>query len=330
MSASLDLDGGNITLLADTIYEYFQVKDTSANKDGTLTMEPGAELYFDDLAGSGFATDWVGELHVQGNSSALCKIASVDDIPHHPWAMALAVDGDITRCRIAGNQSYSSSGTVALANVVFGYDVYCTVSDVRRIVGIAADQVGDADLSAFIEMACDEIDDFSGRKWYTGTVSNEDIDYWGAGFVKVEHAPIQSITSLSYRSASAWEVQTSGPEAAYYAGPLDLKRGIVRVLEEPAEDLQAVRVSYTFGEDSPAGRIRKLATALAARDALLAVSLPEKASVIDSRVDRLDSLIMGLKSQLGRSIRGWTGQGTADDYRYPGRKVSSITRGGWP
>jgi len=322
MSASLDLNGTTHTIAVDASETYFQVKDTSALKNGTLVIQAGAKLLFDDALGSagespGFAADWVGTLTITGTAANPVEIASVDDIPHHKWTIALGVSGTWTQVRISGNGAYSTTGAVIHNTVVFGYDTYCGVDDVRRLTGITVAQVSDADVSALIDMAKEEINDFTGKEWLTGTVVNEEHDYAGGGSVHLDSFPVQSITTLQYRGGAVWSTKTQGAESDYYASPEDLRKGIVRLLKEPSEDRQAVRVTYIYGEPVMSGKIRKLCAAIAGRDALLSTTLPQKASVIDKRFELLGETIKSLKGQLA-PIRPWIGD-NADEYRYGSR-----------
>lgn len=326
MSAPIDLNGGTYTITHDSSVQCFQIKDTSPAKDGILVIEEGAELLFDDAVGAGFAADWVGTLTINGNAGNPTAIKSADDFPHHPFAMALACSGTWTQCRIAGNNTFSATGTIVQNTVRWGYDVYCSIDDVRRLTGIAADQLADEDISEFIKMATDEIDDYTGRKWLTGTITNEDYDYAGEGYLHLSAYPIQSITTLAYRGGSTFTTKTLGAENDYYASPEDLNRGVVWLLTEPMEDYQAVRVTYIHGDAAIAPRVRRLCALLAGHDALLGTQVPEKIGALRERLGLFQNEAARLKKQLGAKLRPWDSGGKAEEYRYPRARVSKIGR----
>jgi hypothetical protein len=325
----LDLNGETHTITADTTEQWWRVTDTSTAKDGTVLLEAGAKLLFDDQAIDGvypgFDPAWVGTLTVQGTSEHFCEIRSVDQNPHYPFLMALGATGNIAGCRIAGNGSYSCTNLTAiiLNTVYFGYASYCGVDDVRRLTGITTDLVADADISELIAMAVADVDDFTGRRWYTGTALNEDHDYWGEEFLKTTNYPIQSVTSLSHRSGETFSAKTWGPEADYYASPDDLKQGMIRLITTPPEDYQAVRVSYTYGEAVTAGTIRRLTALLAGRDALLSSQTPQKVGAVRERIGLFDSEVKRIRNQLGGKLRPYDSAGRNLERR---TRVSDIMR----
>lgn len=326
MTASLDLNGGTTTLAVDEVLQCHQVKDTSVAKNGILVLSAGSKLKFDDEASTGFAADWVGTLTINGNATNPASIESADAFPHHPFAMALACSGTWTQCRIAGNDTYSATGTIIQNTVRWGYDVYCSTDDVRRLTGISADQLSDADISEFIRMATDEIDDYTGRKWLTGMITNEDYDYAGEGFVRLTSYPVQSITTLAYRGGTTFTTKTLGAEQDYYASPEDLERGIIRLLTEPLEDYQAIRATYIYGDATIAPRVRRLCALLAGHDALLGTQVPEKVGALRERLGIFQSESARLKKQLGAKMRPWDSGGKAEEYRYPRPRISKIGR----
>lgn len=326
LTASIDMNGGTYTITHDSSVRCFQMKDTSVAKNGILVIEEGGELLFDDVEDAGFAADWVGTLTINGNAGNMASIKSADDFPHHPFTMALACSGTWTQCRIAGNGIFTSSGTIIQNSVDWGYDVYCSVDDVRRLTGIAADQLSDEDISEFIKMATDEIEDYTGRKWLTGTMTNEDYDYGAEGFLHLSKYPVQSITTLGYRGGATFTTKTQGADDDYYASPEDLRRGIVWLLTEPPEDQQAVRATYIYGDATIAPRVRRLCALLAGHDALLGTQVPQKVGALRERLGLFQSEAQRLKKQLGAKMQPWDSGGKSEEYRYPRPRISRIGR----
>ena len=321
MTADIDMDGGTYTIVADSEETCRKMKDDSSGHDGTLVMEAGSTLNFDNVSGSGFDADWVGTIQVDGDADALCTIKSVDTNPQNPFAMTLGCTGYIYRCRIAGNAAYSCTHAtvVDLEEVYWGYATYCSVDDVRRITGIRSNLMADADISELIAQAVDEINDYTGRQFYTGTATNEEHDYAGGGTLQTRFYPIASITKLEYRSGDSWTEKTHGADDDYYASPADLRRGIIRLLEDPVEDYDAIRVTYTYGETQTAGRIKKLCAMTAGREALWGVQSPQKAGVLDGRIAALDTEIKRLRGQIGGKLRVYNGKLKTAESRYPRR-----------
>jgi hypothetical protein len=95
-----DLAGGSHTITADTTETYFTFTDSVGG--GTLTLEAGSTLEFDDAAGAGFlATSVAFTIIVNGNSTSKCTIKSANSYPDYRWTLALpaAILGDhATRC----------------------------------------------------------------------------------------------------------------------------------------------------------------------------------------------------------------------------------------
>jgi hypothetical protein len=210
--------------------------------------------------------------------------------------------------------------------VDWGFEVYCGVDDVRRLTGIAADQLSDADISEFIKMATDDIEDYTGRKWLTGVKTNEDYDYATEGYLRLRSYPIQIITTLAYRGGSLFTTKTEGAEHDYYASPEDLERGIVWLLNEPAEDYQAVRVTYIYGDATISPRVRRLCALLAGHDALLGTQVPQKVGALRERLGLFENEAQRLKKQLGAKMKPWDSGGKAEAYRYPKSRISKIGR----
>jgi len=100
MSSTLNLIGLTHTILASTTETYFTVTDSVGG--GTLTLESGSTLEFDDAAGAGFlATAVAFTIIINGNSTSKCTIKSANSYPDYRWTLALpaAILGDhATRC----------------------------------------------------------------------------------------------------------------------------------------------------------------------------------------------------------------------------------------
>lgn len=101
MSAAHDLVGGAHTITADTTDAYFTFTDSVGG--GTLTLEAGSTLEFDDAAGAGFLIGSLAfTITVNGNSTSKCTIKSANSYPDHRWTLpvpaTIAGAGSATRC----------------------------------------------------------------------------------------------------------------------------------------------------------------------------------------------------------------------------------------
>ena len=123
--------------------------------------------------------------------------------------------------------------------------------------------------------------------------------------MQTRYYPIQSITTVEYRSGDAWTEKTDGPGDDFYASPEDLRQGIIRIRNEPTGDYQALRVSYTYGEPTTRGIVKRLCALKAGRDALMGTQSPQKAGVLSERIRIMDEDVKRIQNQLGGKLRPW-------------------------
>ena len=122
MSATLDLNGQTVTLSADSVNYYYQITDTSSSHNGTLILQPGAEIVFDDASGAGFSSGASAiTITVNGNSTSPCYVSSAISEPSNDWTMpALTANVTATRCTFADYViPFSAPGAWVLNNCVF-------------------------------------------------------------------------------------------------------------------------------------------------------------------------------------------------------------------
>ena len=311
MSATLDLNGGTHTIAADTTETYFAVTDASSGHNGTLVLEAGATLKFDDAPGAGFlAAGNAITVTIQGTSAAPCSIRSADDFPHNAWTMpGQGTTISAARCRFKGYSGAIAAAGWAFNLCDFGEDLYCSVDDVRAITQAPATgliSVSSALIDRFIRDAMDEIDDATGRRWNDNTVVDEVYDWDGRSVLRLNHYPVISIQAVSFRNgASTYELQTAGPEEDYYSGPEDLELGFVQLLSPPSYQNQALKASYHYGEAAVPTRVRKLAAKMAAISTYRVMQGAGHKDIYGAKIEALEKEIAKGLDALGTNLRAY-------------------------
>ncbi len=100
MSSTLDLEGGILIVPSDTEEAYYQVTDTHGG--GSLVIEAGASLVFDDAEGAGFVPGLGFDITINGTAEAPCMLRSASAEPLHRWALPTALVMTATRATFVG------------------------------------------------------------------------------------------------------------------------------------------------------------------------------------------------------------------------------------
>lgn len=100
MSSTLDLEGGILIVPSDTAESYYQVTDSVGG--GSLVMQAGASLIFDDAAGAGFVQSAAFSISILGTAEAPCVIRSESTAPAHRWTLPTAQSMQATRATFSG------------------------------------------------------------------------------------------------------------------------------------------------------------------------------------------------------------------------------------
>lgn len=127
MSASLDLAGGTVTLAADSVNYYFTITDSVGG--GTLIMDAGSSIVFDDAPGAGFlSTSENFTLTINGNSAAPCEIESASSSATNRWTWPpLTIAVTATRCTFRQYATpFSAPSHWTLNNCIFDYEIPTT------------------------------------------------------------------------------------------------------------------------------------------------------------------------------------------------------------
>lgn len=136
MSSALDLAGAAHTITADTTETYLTVTDSVGS--GTLTIEAGASLEFDDTSGAGFlSTSEAFTLTVTGTSTAWATIKSANSYPDNRWTLPPAATTVVaTRCQWRDyTGSFDSSWVLNNPSYVLDAYVYATISELTNLTG---------------------------------------------------------------------------------------------------------------------------------------------------------------------------------------------------
>ena len=136
MSSALDLAGAAHTITADTTETYLTVTDSVGG--GTLTIEAGAHLEFDDTAGAGFlSTSLAFTLTVTGTATAWAYIESANSYPDNRWTLPpAATTVTATRCVWRDyTGSFPSAWAINNPSYITDAYVYATMTEVRNLTG---------------------------------------------------------------------------------------------------------------------------------------------------------------------------------------------------
>ena len=157
MTASLDLNGMSHTITADTTETYLAITDTSVGHDGTLVMEAGSTLEFDDASGAGFlAAATLITITVNGNSTSKCTIKSANSYPDHRWILpASTVTMVATRC-IFRDYEGSFDSTWIQNNCEYITDPY-TYATSTELVNMCGTTLSDSVLHEILGQATNEM-----------------------------------------------------------------------------------------------------------------------------------------------------------------------------
>lgn len=136
MSSALDLAGAAHTITADTTETYFTATDSVGG--GTLTIEAGATLEFDDTSGAGFlSTSSAFTLTCTGTSTAWCTIKSANSYPDNRWTLPPS-GTTVTATRTQWRDYTGSFATAWILNnpsYVLDAYVYATIEELQNLTG---------------------------------------------------------------------------------------------------------------------------------------------------------------------------------------------------
>jgi len=185
-----DLAGSTYTIAADDTVEFFKIIDSVGG--GTLQMEEGANLIFDDLPGCGF--DWTyrnWRLVVQATASTPAHIYSEHTHPTYPWLLPWpGISVTAYRC-VFTNYTGTFGSTWILVHCDKEVDrvpVYCHVEDVvARLmlcdINTGARKVLDETTNPKYSEVEDRIfamEDYLDRAcWDRWRIQSSDIEYYG-------------------------------------------------------------------------------------------------------------------------------------------------------
>jgi len=315
LSSILDLNGGTHTVPMDVTETYWKITDTSTLHNGTLILQSGAKLQFDDQPDAGFTSLCSAiTVTVNGTAENPAYIRSADLFPHHPWTLfPTTANMTATRCHFMGDTGEWANKWVD-NNCTWGNEAYCTVGDVRALTGIdteGASGVDDWRVEIFIKNAADLIDETTGRAWDERDATDEIHDWDGREYVKLNHWPITDLTTIEYRTGSnpdVWETKTFGAEEDYVATSMELSEGVVHILEAPPYQLQAIRVNYAHGAVETPYKIRRLCMLHAAIDTYKAATSPGTTNIYTNDIKSLQEEIAKYTASVGGTIGIYTGK----------------------
>ena len=116
------------------------------------------------------------------------------------------------------------------------------------------------------------IDERTGMSWNVNTVTEEIYDYDGSGLLRLNHAPIISITTLEKEvnglnaTSESWVELSEGRTSSYdfivYSDEGEIE---FHGTKTPKSGIQNIKVSYTWGSSSVPSQITRLATLMVAK-----------------------------------------------------------------
>jgi len=134
--AAHDLVGGVHTITADTTETYFTFTDSIGG--GTLTIEAGATLEFDDTSGAGFlSTSLAFTLTVTGTSTAWATIKSANSYPDNRWTLPPSATTVVaTRCQWRDyTGTFASTWILNNPSYILDAYIYATIEELTNLTG---------------------------------------------------------------------------------------------------------------------------------------------------------------------------------------------------
>ncbi len=274
MSSTLDLNGGTTTLAADSTTTYLAITDTSTNHDGTLVMNAGATLIFDDSDGAGFLSAATAiTITINGNADSPCTIKSASSNPDYPWTLPATTTAlTATRCKMRDYTGTRYSTAWVLNNIDWG-DWYASADNVISFLRLYDPSTGtrwadsttsDPTINELEDWLCDAtdyIDQVTQHAWREVLVEDEyhDVELSWTGHheydlpIKLNHRQIRDISSSTDKievwNGSSWidfvDTYTEGRGSDYW---FDYAKGILYFADErPYYHEAGVRVTYRYG-----------------------------------------------------------------------------------
>jgi len=138
--------------------------------------------------------------------------------------------------------------------------------------------VSSTDVTEWLAWADAEIDKITGSKFVTGSVSEEVYDYDGSGFLRLNKRPVISVTTLEYNDVPLGSGDANWVELVQgrasdddFILSHDYSGEVMFHGTRPSTDVGATRVTYTYGYATTPVVVKELATALVAKNWLMAV-----------------------------------------------------------
>jgi hypothetical protein len=220
MSAAHDLVGGAHTITADTTETYFTFTDSVGG--GTLTLESGSTLEFDDTAGAGFlSTSLAFTLTITGNSTSKCTIKSANSYPDYRWTLPSSlVTGVATRCVFRDYTGTFPTGLI-LNNPEYITDPY-TYATSTELVNLTGTTLPEAALHEILGQATNEINSRLAMDGITVS-SASDINLRAIGLNKAFAMVMRRMFADGTRSGSINTDGGSSPDPMVLANERELK-----------------------------------------------------------------------------------------------------------
>lgn len=281
MSATLDLAGGTVTLLADSTNAYYKITNSVAG--GHLVLSAGSIIEFDDSSGAGFDPAALSfDITINGNSGAPCTIESASANPYFKWALpSTSIAVTATRCNFINSTGAVGSSWV-LNYCTFSQGEYCSPGDIASQLRLKDPTTGlrlsfsdttdptSSEVRGWINEAMDFIDSQTNHAWRELTVTDEYHSFYGLYdglsdglygrkiLIPLNHRMLKTVDHAKGDKIEVWTPDgyedLLDPANGYTIGPnndfdVDLTNGqLIFFGNKPYVTDHAIRVTYRFGE----------------------------------------------------------------------------------
>ena len=187
----------------------------------------------------------------------------------------------------------SKSQDLTLDSEIETIALYTSVGDVRRFTGVGSSEFSDAAIYDMIKNVTGQIDELTGRTWKgTQIVTDEYYDGDDTDMLWLDNTDLQSVTAVSIddNQDGTYTSITTSYVYTYSEGYITLSRN-AEITSFVAAGPQAIKVSYTYGNEKPTETVKQLALLMVAN--LLHFDQQRKI-MIDNLVEKLKWKLKGL------------------------------------
>jgi len=160
----------------------------------------------------------------------------------------------------------SKEQNLTLDSLIESKALYCSVGEVRRFTGVKSTEFSDSALYELIKGVTGRIDELTGKTWKgVQTVTDEYYDGDDTDILWLNNTDLVAVTSLSIddNQDGTYTPITVAKVYVYPEGYICLDRN-AEITSFVAAGPKAVKITYTYGNESPSESVKELAKLMVA------------------------------------------------------------------